>query len=217
MQPVPSKLAVPAGDAGAGAAEDAVLARARGGDRAAFGDLIDRHQDRVFALSLHLCRGNRDDAEELAQEAFLRALEAIEGFRGDAAFSTWIHRIVVNLHLNRSSTLAARARRSQLSLATQAAAIEEARAIDPPDREAAPPESAAAAEERGELHRALAALDEDRRVAVVLRDVEGLSYEEIAALLRVPIGTVRSRLARGREELSRRLGGCGFRGGELPR
>jgi len=213
MQPVPSKVAIPAPAAGSGSCELAALARARAGDRAAFGELIGRHQDRVFALALQLCRGRHEDAEELAQEAFLRALEAIEGFRGEAAFSTWIHRIVVNLHLNRSSTLAARARSRQLSLAPQ---DDDAggQTLDLPAAGAGPAEQAVRAEERVALRRALAALDEERRIAVVLRDVEGLAYEEIAALLEVPIGTVRSRLARAREELSRALGGSGFRGRE---
>lgn len=215
MQPVPSKMAIPAADSAPAAAERAVLARACGGDRAAFGELIDRHQDRVFTLALRLCRGRREDAEELAQEAFLRALEAIAGFRGEAAFSTWIHRIVVNLHLNRSTTLAARARARQLSLAPRDDA-DGGSALDPAANDAAPLAQAELGEERMALRRALAALDDDRRLAVILRDVEGKSYEEIAALLQVPIGTVRSRLARAREELSRALGGSGFGGGEGP-
>lgn len=213
MQPSSSNVAFSATNSVAGAAQAAVLARARGGDRAAFGELIDQHQDRVFALAMNLCRGRRDDAEELAQEAFLRALEAIAQFRGESLFSTWMHRIVVNLHLNRSSTLAARARARQLTLSPRGDG-DEGRTLDVAAPGGAPGEQADLAEQRGRLRAALARLDDDRRMVVILRDVEGKSYEEIAELLVVPIGTVRSRLARAREELSRALGGSGFRGGE---
>jgi len=210
-----SKVAAPHARDAPGAAEKAVLARARAGDRAAFGELVDRHSDRVFSLALQLCRGRRDDAEELAQEAFLRALEAIAQFRGDAAFATWIHRIVVNLHLNRSTTLAARARARQLTLAP--AGGEEGMTLEVAGGDAAPSEIAGESEQLALLRGALARLDDARRVAVVLRDVEGKSYEEIAELLAIPIGTVRSRLARAREELSQALGGSGFRGPEATR
>lgn len=218
MQPTSSKVVAAAAQAPAPAAETAVVARARAGDREAFGDLVERHQDRVFSLALQLCRGRRDDAEELAQEAFLRALQAIAEFRGDAVFSTWMHRIVVNLHLNRSSSLAARARARQRTLAATGSAEELLDgAVEASSDARAPDESAGHGEELRALRRALDGLDESRRAAVVLRDVEGLSYEEIAAILAVPLGTVRSRLARAREELSRALGGSGFRGGEAAR
>ncbi len=215
MDPSSSKVVTPALDATAAADDSAVVARARLGDRAAFGELVELHQDRVFTLALQLCRGRRDDAQELAQEAFLRALQGIAAFRGDAAFTTWIHRIVVNLHLNRSSSLAAKARGRQLSLGAAAAGDDSTFEI--PGEVATPPEQAQATEERARLHRAFAALEESRRIVVLLRDVEGKSYEEIAALLEVPIGTVRSRLARAREELSRALGGSGFQGPEVAR
>ncbi len=193
-------------------AESLLLARSRAGDRSAFATLIDRHQDRIFTLALRLCGGARERAEDLAQEAFLRALQGITSFRGDAAFSTWMHRIVLNLHLNRTSSLAARAEARQLSLG--AARDDEQPGLDVASTELSPDESVGADEELARLRRAVDALDEARRVVVLLRDVEGKSYEEIAALLDVPIGTVRSRLARAREELSNALGGSGFRAGK---
>jgi RNA polymerase sigma-70 factor (ECF subfamily) len=192
------------------AEESAVVARARGGDREAFGWLVERHQDRVYALAWRLCRGDRDHAEDLAQESFLRALRGLPEFRGDAAFSTWMHRIVLNLHLNRESSLAGRARRRQVSLG--AGKDEDGPRLELPSRGPRPDEQAADSELLGRLRLAFDELDETRRVVVLLRDVEGRSYEEIAALLEIPIGTVRSRLARAREELSSRLGGSGFRG-----
>jgi len=211
MTPTPSK-ALLAPEAGALSAEElAAVARARGGDREAFGWLVEHHQDRVFGLAFRLCRGDRHQAEELAQEAFLRALQGLPAFRGEAAFSTWIHRIVLNLHMNRESSLAGRARRRQLSLSP--ARDEPERRPEPAAATPPPAEQAAEGELLERLRSAFDQLDEPRRIVVLLRDVEGRSYEEIAALLAIPIGTVRSRLARGREELARRLGGSGFGGG----
>lgn len=215
MDRTSSKVVMPASDAAAPVDDSAVVARARGGDRAAFGELVALHEARVYTLALQLCRGRRDDAEELAQEAFLRALQGIAAFRGDAAFTTWIHRIVVNLHLNQAASLAAKARARQLSIG--AAADDAAPCCEPAAVASAPSLVAEQAEERARLHRAFAALEPTRRLVVLLRDVEGKSYEEIAALLEVPIGTVRSRLARAREELSRALGGSGFQGPEVAR
>lgn len=216
MDRTSSKVVMPASDAAAPVDDSAVVARARGGDRAAFGELVALHEARVYTLALQLCRGRRDDAQELAQEAFLRALQGIAAFRGDAAFTTWIHRIVVNLHLNQSASLAAKARARQLSIGV-ASGVDDAPGCEPAAAVPAPALQAEQAEERARLHRAFAALDETRRIVVLLRDVEGKSYEEIAALLEVPIGTVRSRLARAREELSRALGGSGFQGPEVAR
>jgi RNA polymerase sigma-70 factor (ECF subfamily) len=193
------------------AEEARLVARARAGDRAAFGALVERHQEIVWNLAWRLTRGHREKAEDLAQEAFLRALNAIENFRGEAAFSTWMHRIVVNLHINRNATLAAKAERR----ATKIGADRDEDAgpqVDPPAPLPRPEAAAMQAEELALLRAAFDELDEPRRVIVLLRDVEGRSYAEIAALLEIPIGTVRSRLARAREALARRLGGSGFAG-----
>ena len=192
--------------------ESAMVARARTGDREAMGWLVERHQDRVYGLSYRLCRGDRHSAEELAQEAFLRALRALPEFRGDAAFSTWIHRIVLNLHINRETSLAGRARRKQLSLGGSRHDETPPVVVAAPGRR--PDDLAGENEQLAILRAAFDELDETRRTVVLLRDVEGKSYEEIAELLGVPIGTVRSRLARAREELSRKLGGSGFLGPE---
>jgi RNA polymerase sigma-70 factor (ECF subfamily) len=193
--------------------ETLLVARARAGDRAAFGELIVRHQEVVWGLAWRLTRGMRAQAEDLAQESFVRALQGIANFRGDAAFGTWMHRIVLNLHINRTSTLAARAERRALPIGADR--DEDAPfQVDPPARRARPDEEALQNEQLERLRAAFDDLDEPRRVAVLLRDVEGRSYEEIAELLAIPIGTVRSRLARAREELARKLGGTGFGAGE---
>jgi RNA polymerase sigma-70 factor (ECF subfamily) len=191
--------------------EARLVTSARAGDRAAFGELVRLHQENVWALAWRLTRGHRERAEDLAQEAFLRALNAIESFRGDAAFSTWMHRIVVNLHINRNATLAARHERRARSIGPERG-DDGPPQVDPPAPLPRPEAQAIGSEELELLRAAFDELDEPRRIIVLLRDVEGRSYEEIAAELSIPIGTVRSRLARAREELARRLGGCGFGG-----
>jgi RNA polymerase sigma-70 factor, ECF subfamily len=208
----PSKGGLPRVEPDAGEAR--LVTRARAGDRAAFGELVVLHQERVWALAWRLTRGHRERAEDLAQEAFLRALNSIESFRGEAAFATWMHRIVVNLHINRDSTLAARHERRARSIGAERG-DDAPPQVDPPTPLPRPDVQAMGAEELALLRAAFDELDEARRIIVVLRDVEGRSYEEIAEQLSIPIGTVRSRLARAREELARKLGGSGFGGPEL--
>jgi RNA polymerase sigma-70 factor (ECF subfamily) len=181
------------------------LTRAQQGDREAQSWLIDAHQDAVYGLALRLVGGHRERAEDLAQEAFLRALRALPRFRGESAFRTWMHRIVVNLHINQQATLAARNERSALSLAmgqeddgARGGAVELASNAPRPDQEADVREQSAI------LVDALDELEEGRRTVVVLRDLRGFAYEEIAEQLGIPIGTVRSRLSRAREDLRRR-------------
>ena len=193
--------------------EIAVLARARSGEREAQSWLVERHQERVFRLAWRLCKGDRHEAEELAQEAFLRALKGLPEFRGEAAFSTWIHRIVLNLHVNKAQSLAGRARKRTRWLGAPREDDEERPKLELRAAARRPEELAAESELLVKLRAAFDELDEPRRICVLLRDVEGRSYEEIAALLSIPIGTVRSRLARAREELSRKLGGSGFGAG----
>lgn len=186
-----------------------MLARARQGDRTAQGWLIETHQNTVFRLALRLCHQRHQEAEELAQEALYRALKALPGFRGDAGFGTWIHRIVVNLHLNQTASLSHRARRRTLSIAAFGHDPEGsgtgAPAVELRDPGSEPGSQLDRREELCELARAIEALDEERRVVVVLRDLEGQSYQEIAEALEVPVGTVRSRLFRAREELRARM------------
>jgi len=197
----------PAGGPDPGAEERLRVERARRGDRAAWTWLIETHQDAVYGLAYRLVGGDRHRAEELAQEAFLRALRGLARFRGDSAFGTWMHRIVVNLHVNRESTLAARAERRARPL--QGAAHDPASGGDAgvvlADPGRPPDEQVADAEEQRVLREELLCLEEPRRTVLVLRDLEGLSYEEIAAQLSLPVGTVRSRLFRAREELRDRM------------
>jgi RNA polymerase sigma-70 factor, ECF subfamily len=169
------------------------LDRLRAGDAPAFEELVMTYQHRVFGVALRML-GNRGEAEEVAQEAFVRAHRALGDFRGDAKLSTWLYAITSRLCLNR---LASGERR--LTRQGEDALLRLSDAGPRPD----------AALERRELEtalgRAIAELPEDRRIVVVLRDLEGLSYEEIAQVLELELGTVRSRLHRARADLKEKL------------
>jgi RNA polymerase sigma-70 factor, ECF subfamily len=163
-----------------------LVSRAQKGDRWAFEQLVDRHQHRLFTLAARLL-GSSEDAGDAVQEAFIRAWLGLPSFRGGARFSTWLHRICVNaVHDQR-----AKARRTEPSPD-----------IDPTD----PRDAFAQQELSRELQQALNSLEEEYRTAVVLCDVLGCSYAEIAELSGVPEGTVKSRIFRGRAQLAEILG-----------
>jgi RNA polymerase sigma-70 factor, ECF subfamily len=173
--------------------EAALVAGVRAGDARAFETLVITYQHRVFGVALRML-GSRAEAEDVAQETFLRAHRAIRDFRGDARVGTWLYAIASRLCLNR---LASGARRHERS--DDAALL----------RLPAPVADAAAVLERQELsaalQQAIAALPDERRIVVVLRDLEGLAYEEIAQVLGLELGTVRSRLHRARLDLKAKL------------
>lgn len=185
--------------------EAELVERCRRGDREAFGRLVAEHQDRVFNACWRLC-GNRADAEDLTQEAFVRALQSIDRFGGRSRFYTWVFRIAMNLAI---SAQRRRKRAPCYSLdqdpggeppdgsGTRAARLPAADA--PPDRQAGDREQEAM------VLRALAGLEEDQRVVVILRDLESFGYEEIAEILDIPPGTVKSRLHRARLALREKL------------
>jgi RNA polymerase sigma-70 factor (ECF subfamily) len=169
------------------------LDRLRAGDGGAFEDLVMAYQHRVFAVALRML-GSAAEAQEVAQEAFARAHRALGDFRGDAKLSTWLYAITSRLCLSR---LASGERR--LARQGEETLLRLADAAPSPD----------AALERAELEtalqRAIAELPEERRIVVVLRDLQGLSYEETAQVLDVELGTVRSRLHRARADLKDKL------------
>lgn len=171
-------------------ADEELVAQARSGeDVGAFEELVRRHRDRAYAVALRICR-NPSDAEDVAQEAFVRAWRALPGFRGDARFSTWLFRIITNLALNRVT----RAREQPVA--------------EVPDRGNAELDPARRAEDRERLAVAVAALDQltpDQRACFVLRELEGLTYEELADVLGTSVQAVRGRLFRARAELARVL------------
>jgi RNA polymerase sigma-70 factor (ECF subfamily) len=177
-----------------------LVRRVQRGERGAFDLLVLRYQHRVVKLVARLLR-DPAEAEDVAQEAFVKAYRAIGSFRGDSAFYTWLYRIAVNTARN---TMASRQRRpldyeADLSESEQSA-------VDARMRHGDTPEAAALSEEiHHTVNRAVEELPEDLRTAIILREIEGLSYEEIAAAMDCPVGTVRSRIFRAREAIDRHL------------
>ena len=169
------------------------LDRLRAGDARAFEELVASHQHRVFGVALRML-GSAAEAEEVAQEAFIRAHRSLGEFRGDAKLSTWLYTIVSRLCLNRLASGDRRAVRQGEEVLLRVA-----------DEGGGPEVRAERGELEGALHRAIAELPEERRVVIVLRDLEGLSYEEIALALGLELGTVRSRLHRARMDLKDKL------------
>jgi RNA polymerase sigma-70 factor, ECF subfamily len=176
-----------------GADSPAFVDRLRAGDARAFEELVASHQHRVFGVALRML-DNAAEAEELAQETFLRAHASLAEFRGEARLSTWLYAIVSRLCLNRLASADRRVARPGDEVLLEVA-----------DAGAGPQASAEREELRAALHRAIADLPEERRVVVILRDLEGLAYDEIARALGLEPGTVRSRLHRARMDLKDKL------------
>lgn len=186
-------------------AEDQFLERLKRGDAAAFEQLVADRTGDIYALLFRLS-GDAEEARDLAQETFLRAFQAIHKFRGDADLKTWLYRIAINQARNRWRWWRRRRRDATISLDAPVGEREQTVAMRLEDTNAHDPEQETLARERErQLREALQGLRTAYREAVVLRDIEGLTYEEIAATLQINIGTVKSRLARGRLELRRKL------------
>lgn len=190
-------------------AEELFLDRLRAGEAAAFNRLVTERTPDVYAL---LCRLTDDpeEARDLTQETFLQAFRSVAHFRGEADLRTWLYRIAVNQARNRWRWWRRRRRDATVSLDAPAAAGDDERPLASRLRDARAPDPEAdtlANEREHALLDALAKLARPYREAVVLRDVEGLSYEEVAVALQISVGTVKSRLSRGRLELRRRLEG----------
>ncbi len=186
--------------------EDATLVeRTRSGDMQAFGALVAKYQDRVFNMVYRMC-GRREDAEELAQEAFLKALEKITQFRSQSSFYTWLFRIAANLvisHRRRSGRIRFHTLDpSDSDGESQAGALTAQMAAR---REKSPAAAVASAETQLMVTAALEELDDEMRLVVLLRDGEDMEYAEIADVLNTPVGTVKSRLHRARNELREKL------------
>ena len=174
------------------AGELALVASLRRGKAEAFETLVVTYQHRVFSIALRML-GDRGEAEEVAQEVFLRVHRSIRSFRGEAKLSTWLYAITSRLCVNRLKSPRRQRRVGEAALARIA------------NGHPNPDATLEASEQKEALHRAIAELDEERRIVVVLRDLHGLAYEEIAAALDRELGTVRSRLHRARMELKERL------------
>jgi RNA polymerase sigma-70 factor (ECF subfamily) len=177
--------------------EAALVARCAAGDDVACTDLVEQHQRMVYQLALHLL-GDRDEALDVSQEVFLRVFRTLGTFRGQSSLRTWIYRIVVNQAWNRQRWWRRRRQGDQISLDEHVRARGE-RAL--PDAGPAPDRILDQKETATRVWQALDRLPFEQRTAIVLREIDGLSYEEIAFSLGVAAGTVKSRLARAREAL----------------
>ena len=178
----------------------ALIERCRAGDLAAFEPLVQKYRQRVYRLAYNVLR-DADEAWDVSQDAFIRAFQALPSFRGDSAFYTWLFRIAMNVARDRARQHAARGR----AFGTER--VDEKdwdRALV--DHGTAPDASAAQIEERERIVKALATLSEPHRAIIMLSDLEGLSYREIAEVLSIPMGTVMSRLHNARKRLKVALG-----------
>jgi RNA polymerase sigma-70 factor (ECF subfamily) len=181
----------------------ALIQRCRAGDVAAFEPLVEKYRQRVWRLAYNTLR-DREEAWDVAQEAFIRAYQALPQFRGQSAFYTWLYRIVMNVAADRARSRGAQGR----AFGTERVPEEDWDRVLPDQNpgDEAPDAAAARREQRGKIMRALDTLSEDHRTIVMLSDLEGLSYREIADTLDIPMGTVMSRLHNARKRLREALG-----------
>ena len=178
--------------------EQKLIERASGGDPAAFNQLMAMHEKRMYAVALRMF-ANREDAQDCLQEAMLRIYRAIGSFKGQSSFSTWVYRITMNTCLDELRRKKNRPSTSLDNLLDQG--------WSPSDGDNVPEHRAIQAETRKALVGAIRELPEDMRAAIVLRDMQGYSYDEIARMLDVNVGTIKSRISRGREKLREKLSG----------
>jgi RNA polymerase sigma-70 factor, ECF subfamily len=186
-------------------AERLLIARLKDRDGQAFDEIVQLYGDKVFSLVYRML-GNRHEAEDVAQEVFITVFKTVDGFRGEAKFSTWLLRIAANQSKNRIKYLARRptdggevedALQTRATAGTPAPVMQAQ--IDGPDV------LMEAAELEALMQRAIAALDEEHRLLVILRDVEELSYQEIGEITGLPEGTIKSRLHRARMAIKEEL------------
>lgn len=179
--------------------ESHLIARAQSGDTASFEALVQAYQTRVFRMILAIA-GNHEDAEDALQETLLQAYRALPRFRGDASFSTWLYRIALNTTRN---WLRSQSRASSERFARRLAHIG-------PEVPPRADEGLIAQDRRQFMRNALLALPDHYRDALLLRHYEDMTYEQIAAVLDIPIGTVRSRIAQARHLLIKHLAASGY-------
>lgn len=186
------------------AEEPLFLDKLKAGDANAFDSLVDRFSGDVYALLFRLTE-DPEEARDLTQETFLRALRSIKGFRGDSELRTWLYRIAINESRNRFRWWKRRRRDVTVSLDSTVGNTEMTVGETLAGISVSPEDAALRTERETAIKQALAKMPKIFREAVVLCDIEGLSYEEMAVALDTGIGTVKSRISRGREELRRRL------------
>ena len=169
-----------------------LISRARGGDREAFGALVEQYRDNVYRLAYRMC-GNAYVADEAAQEAFVAAWRALPNFRGDAKFSTWLYRLTTNAAID----VMRREKRHQT--------VGDGEMVDLADDADSPQETVERTEQQEAVQKALSTLSEEYREVLLLRYMEELDYAEIAEVLQLPSGTVKSRINRAKAALKAAL------------
>jgi RNA polymerase sigma-70 factor (ECF subfamily) len=179
----------------------------RASEAVTFEEIFQRYGSMVFNLTFRIL-GDREEASDVSQEVFFAVYRKLQRFRGESSLKTWIYRIAINRASNRCRWWNRLRRRGTVSL-DEHLSKDDSRTISEALASAGntPEEALLLQEKRNEIEHTLQCLPVQQRVAVIMRDVQGLSYEEIAGLLQVSLGTVKSRIARGREELKRRLNG----------
>jgi RNA polymerase sigma-70 factor, ECF subfamily len=183
--------------------ERSLLRRLRDRDERAFRELVQAHRDRVYNITFRML-GNRAEAEDVAQEVFIAVFKTIDDFREESKFSTWLYRVAVNHCKNRIKYLARRhdRDREEIDETTHGTGVNGTIGAPVPS---SPAKALEAAQMEKVIQEAIANLEEDQRIVVVLRDVEDLSIEEICEITGLPDGTVKSRLHRARLVLRKRL------------
>ena len=176
--------------------EEKLISRAAKGDASAFNELLGMHEKRMYAVCLRMC-ANPEDAQDCLQESMLRVFRSISGFKGQSSFSTWVYRVTMNTCLDEL-----RKKKNKQS-ASLDSLLETG--WSPSDEYDTPEHHAMAGEKRKAIQSAISELPEDMRSAVVLRDIEGFSYEEISGILGINVGTIKSRISRGREKLREKI------------
>jgi len=178
----------------------ALVEQVKAGQTQSYGELVRRYQDRIFNTCWRIC-GHLEDARDLTQEAFLKAFENLDGYRHESGFYTWIFRVATNLAI--SHRRSAGRRRALLDGQSGAARSQADALVRRMESEGNVPHESG--DESGRVAAMLQTLDDDHRAVVVLRDIEGFDYQEIAEILGVPAGTVKSRLHRARMSLREAL------------
>ena len=186
--------------------EKELVSRAKQGDEGAFAQLVEQNQGRIYNLTLRMT-GNPEDAADLTQEAFLSAWRALPDFQGNSSFATWLYRLASNASIDFIRREKRRREAAPVIPLEYAGSDggDESRTMELPDYRYSPEVSLERQELRSAIEQGLAALSEQHRTVLVLREIEGLSYGEIAAALQVEEGTVKSRISRARIELRKLL------------
>jgi RNA polymerase sigma-70 factor (ECF subfamily) len=180
--------------------------RFKNGDQSAFDEMVTRYWDRIYAMVNQLLR-NQQDAEEVTQDAFIRAHRGLVNFRGDSAFSTWLYQIATNLARNRYWYWWRRKRDKSVSFDAPISADNDTTLAEIIPAELETPEDATVTQELvSNIAAGMERLSAKHREILILRNIKNLSYEEIAAILSISVGTVKSRIARARESLRAKLG-----------